>query len=308
MAPNEISIRDEKISNLLTMAEAALRDVPSALPDIVCVGDSIDTDMQEGFLRGHGTQVVDNKLVATVCGLVERVNKLVSVRPLQQRYSAALGDIVIGRVTEIAGKRWKIDLNARQDVALQLSSVDLPGGAQRRRTAEDEINMRSIFREGDLISAEVQSLHADGSIALHTRSAKYGKLSNGQLVTVSPNLIKRQKQHFNSLDGLGVDIILGCNGMIWVAANAENSQSASHAQQPQPNKAAISLSQRGAVCRVANAVRLLSKLNMLVFPNSILNVCKVSSDAGIEAKDVLHADFVSIFLQDEANRRLQDAL
>ena len=25
--------------------------------------------------------------------------------------------------------------------------------------------------------AEVQSLHADGSIALHTRSAKYGKVS-----------------------------------------------------------------------------------------------------------------------------------
>ena len=90
---------------------------------------------------------------------------------------------------------------------------------QRRRTAEDEINMRTIFKEGDLISvsfwtkplvpevthacgkkvcswspqcstglfagrlrseslqAEVQSLHADGSIALHTRSAKYGKVS-----------------------------------------------------------------------------------------------------------------------------------
>lgn len=56
MAPNEISIRDEKQSDFLTVAEAALRDVPSALPDIVCVGDSIDTDMQEGFLRhDHNT-------------------------------------------------------------------------------------------------------------------------------------------------------------------------------------------------------------------------------------------------------------
>ena len=92
--------------------------------------------------RGHGTQVLDGQLVATECGLVERVNKLVSVRPLRQRqapesyppalscnptypsmalqrdisqtpqltdplslqcarYSAALGDIVIGRVTEV---------------------------------------------------------------------------------------------------------------------------------------------------------------------------------------------------------------
>ena len=77
----------------------------------------------------------------------------------------------------------------------------------------------------------------------------------------------------------GVNIILGCNGMIWVAANTENSQSASPAHQPQPNKADVSLSQRVAVCRVANAVRLLSMLNMLIFPSSILNVCKVSFTA-----------------------------
>jgi hypothetical protein len=37
------------------------------------------------YYRGHGTQVVDGKLVATVCGLVERVNKLVTVRPVHQR-------------------------------------------------------------------------------------------------------------------------------------------------------------------------------------------------------------------------------
>lgn len=31
---------------------------------------------------------------------------------------------------QIAGKRWRLDIGARQEVALQLSSVDLPGGAQ----------------------------------------------------------------------------------------------------------------------------------------------------------------------------------
>ena len=35
----------------IMLAEAALQDMPGAMPDIVCVGDSIDTDMQEGFLR-----------------------------------------------------------------------------------------------------------------------------------------------------------------------------------------------------------------------------------------------------------------
>ena len=103
-----------------------------------------------GLCRGHGTQVLDGQLLATEGGFIERVNKLISVRPLRQRYiltvdcqdeiacfslsnlqclsqirdtalgmqmdelhllmpashlcrySAALGDIVIGRVTEVS--------------------------------------------------------------------------------------------------------------------------------------------------------------------------------------------------------------
>ncbi len=58
--------------------------------------------LQDGFLRGHGTQMVDGKLVATLCGVVERVNKLVYVRPLKSRYTAEQGDVVIGRVTEVS--------------------------------------------------------------------------------------------------------------------------------------------------------------------------------------------------------------
>lgn len=45
----------------------------------------------------------------------------------------------------------------------------------------------------------MQSLHHDGSIMLHTRSLKYGKLGRGQLVVVPASLIKRQKQHFQTL-------------------------------------------------------------------------------------------------------------
>lgn len=52
---------------------------------------------------------------------------------------------------------------------------------QRRRTAEDELNMRSLYSEGDLISAEVQAFFADGAVALHTRSLKYGKVSKAFL-------------------------------------------------------------------------------------------------------------------------------
>ena len=129
-------------------------------------------------MRGHGTYVQSEKLVATVAGFVEPINKLISVKPLRTRYNGDMGDIVVGRVIEVqvSQKRWKIDTNSRLDSILLLSSINLPGGELRRKTSEDELMMKSFFQEGDLISAEVQSIFSDGALSLHTRSLKYGKL------------------------------------------------------------------------------------------------------------------------------------
>lgn len=49
---------------------------------------------------------------------------------------------------------------------------------QRRRSVEDEHMMRQYLQEGDLISAEVQSVYSDGSLSLHTRSLRYGKVNS----------------------------------------------------------------------------------------------------------------------------------
>ena len=171
--------------------------------------------------------------------------------------------MLVGRVGEVAGKRWKVDINARQAAVLMLSAVNLPGGIQvsstdgdrivctwmehesqplalitrvslclslsrggiqRRRTHVDELNMRAVFEDGDLISAEVQQIMQDGTVSLHTRQMKYGKLEGGQLVEVPPALIKRQKQHFHHVEELRVDVIFGCNGLVWVGAHVEPPQ------------------------------------------------------------------------------------
>lgn len=92
------------------------------------------------------------------------------------RYVAETGDVVVGRVTETAQKKWKVDLNGRQDAQLMLSAINLAGGVQRRRTHEDELNMRTYFSENDVISSEVQTVLNDGTVALHTRNMKYGKV------------------------------------------------------------------------------------------------------------------------------------
>jgi hypothetical protein len=44
--------------------------------------------------------------------------------------------------------------------------------------------MRNVFVEGDLVSAEVQALQHDGTVALHTRSRKYGKVCGESLLVL----------------------------------------------------------------------------------------------------------------------------
>ena len=51
--------------------------------------------------RGHGVYVHEGKMIASVCGIVERENKLISVRPLKSRYVPTIGDVVVGRVTGV---------------------------------------------------------------------------------------------------------------------------------------------------------------------------------------------------------------
>lgn len=79
-------------------------------------------------------------------------------------------------VSQVQPRRWKVEANSRQDAVLMLSSVNLPGGVQRRKLESDELQMRTFFEEGDLLVAEVQAFFGDGSMSLHTRSLSYGKV------------------------------------------------------------------------------------------------------------------------------------
>ncbi|RVW54808.1 Exosome complex component RRP4-like [Vitis vinifera] len=59
---------------------------------------------------------LDGEVVATLCGVVERVNKLVYIRTLRARYKPETGDIIVGRVTEVNPKipniyPWIIPVN-----------------------------------------------------------------------------------------------------------------------------------------------------------------------------------------------------
>ncbi|KAI9203465.1 uncharacterized protein BJ171DRAFT_425308 [Polychytrium aggregatum] len=258
---------------------------------VVTPGEVITSDT--AFMRGHGTYLVDGeRLISSVAGVVERVNKLISVKPLRTRYNGEIGDVVVGRITELGQKRWKVDIRARQDAVLLLSSVNLPGGVQRRKSESDELQMRSFFAEGDLVSAEVQQFFQDGGASLHTRSMKYGKLRSGSLVQVPAALIKRSKSHFVSLAG-GVDVVLGVNGLIWVCKHS--GMTPEMANQPDAlyhnENEDISESLREAIARVCNCITAIS--NACVSINDTMIVYTYEASMKYSVKDLLKSDIQS---------------
>ena len=68
---------------------------------IVTPGHLISTD--RGSMEGHGTYAdADGKNVySSLTGQVQKVSKLIMVKGIRQRFTAEVGDFVIGRIMEV---------------------------------------------------------------------------------------------------------------------------------------------------------------------------------------------------------------
>jgi exosome complex component RRP4 len=172
-------------------------------------------------IKGHGTQIVGKEIVSSYFGPSKIINKLVTVLPhMNYRYTPEVGDVVIGRVKEIYNKKWKIEMNCKTEVGLNLSAINLPGVAQRRKLESDEISMRTFFDINDLLVAEVQKVGKSGAVSLHTRNEKYKKLGEGVLVIMPVALVPHLKSRFITFTDL--EVIIGSNGYVFVSPNDTN--------------------------------------------------------------------------------------
>jgi exosome complex component RRP4 len=270
------------------------------LPGQVIASSSSENE-NDGFLRGHGTYVErdpesnTDRLVASVAGRVERVNKLISVSPLASSvYNGHVGDLVVGRITSVQATRWKVQLTGAvgKDASLPLSGVHLPGGVQRVRTAQDARDMRQFFQEGDLVSAEVHNIQNDGTLVLHTRSLRYGKLENGCLVVVPPVLVERRKHHF--VDILGMTVLWGTNGYLWIQRSLpEETTTLPEVQERlriQHARTPVLSEERRSIARLQNSMICLRLVHAMVTPESVK--CVFQASLNFKVGDMLRPDVV----------------
>eukprot|EP00607_Mallomonas_marina_P007377 CAMPEP_0182421312 /NCGR_PEP_ID=MMETSP1167-20130531/6643_1 /TAXON_ID=2988 /ORGANISM="Mallomonas Sp, Strain CCMP3275" /LENGTH=202 /DNA_ID=CAMNT_0024598319 /DNA_START=448 /DNA_END=1056 /DNA_ORIENTATION=+ len=184
------------------------------------------------------------------------------------------------------------------------------------RTYEDQLQMRELYTEHDLISAEIQNISQDFSLSLHTRSLKYGKLENGQFLSVCPSLIPRLPQHYVSLPlASGVDVLLGRNGNIWVTRSMpvewrEQEGEGGETEREggvtlvetlqrlriRHRETSLLREEREMVARVSNAVRLCGQERESVSPEMIMRIVKRSEKERVAVKDMLSAENSKLLL------------
>lgn len=244
--------------------------------------DEMDDD-EDGDTNSKGLLKVEKKLISALAGVVEPINRLISVRPLQTRYNGAVGDVVVGRIIEVQQKRWKVETNARLSSVLLLSSVNLPGGELRRKTYEDELLMKDYLSEGDLICAEVQTNYEDGTLGLYTRSLKYGKLGQGIVVNVSPSLIAKRKIHCHNLPS-GIYLILGNNGWVFISTTSSSGSSSGGFV---IDKSDIPYESREIIARVRNCILSLASNKIMLDYTSIVAAYEISEKLELDVRELL---------------------
>lgn len=268
-------------------------------PKVVVVGDTICGGRSssqlivsdEIFLRGFNTIAGINpnentmnsdgagEIIAAISGKVEITEKVVSVRGRFSRYIPEIGDVVVGRIKEIIGNKWVVDINCSQSGVLLLSNVSDPGGSLRRRDRNDELAMRVLFDQGDVIAAEVQRISPDGIPFLQCRAGeKYGKITSvGRLVSVRASLVKRSKNHFVTFPEYQTSLVMGANGHIWVSKSYCHHSNSSDLTDF-----------RQHVARVANCIHAMNARSVKIYPSNIKQYVDLSLNLDIPTADILH--------------------
>lgn len=158
--------------------------------------------------------------IALRVGLAEVSHEGIKLNPLTGPYVPRAEDQVIGKVVDINGFGWVIDINSCFDGFLPASFVF---GREFSPATHD---LSSKFKVGDVIGARIESFDRSRDPQLSIRGHGYGKIPEGEIVKMSPTRVPRLIGKRGSMINLisertGCDVQVGQNGVVVVVGPPE---------------------------------------------------------------------------------------
>ena len=167
------------------------------------------------YIERHG-----DEYVALRVGIAEILRDEIKLSPLTGPYLPRTDDEVIGKVVDVNGFGWVVDINSCFDGFLPASFVF---GRDFSPATHD---LSSKFKVGDIIGARIESFERSRDPQLSIRGQGYGKIESGEIVKISPTkvprIIGRRGAMINLInERTGCDIKVGQNGVVVVDGSPE---------------------------------------------------------------------------------------
>ncbi|MDA4112569.1 MAG: exosome complex RNA-binding protein Rrp4 [Thaumarchaeota archaeon] len=152
-------------------------------------------------------------LIALRIGLAEIVRSDVKVIPLSGSYIPRVEDLVVGKVSNMTGYGWEIDIGS---CFLGYLPAQFVFGRDFSPATHD---LSSRFRVGDMLLAKIEAYDRSRDPQLSIRGPGFGLIPHGELVRISPTKVPRligKKGYMIKMIGnlTHCDIRVGQNGLV----------------------------------------------------------------------------------------------
>ena len=183
-------------------------------------------ELAEGldFLPGYGTYRENNKIIASLIGVLNVDKRALKIIPLAGKYMPKRNDVVIGKITDIHMMGWRVDLDCAYDAVLNVR--DASSDFIRK-----DADYTEYFKIGDYITTKITNVTSQKLVDITMKSPGLRKLIGGIIIKVNTNKVPRIIGKQGSMIGLvknatGCRITVGQNGLIWISGDIENETTA----------------------------------------------------------------------------------
>ena len=187
-----------------------------------------DVIAKGNYTYGSYIEKRGDEYVALRVGLAEVGRDGVKLNPLTGPYLPRADDEVIGKVVDINGFGWVIDIDSCFDGFLPASFVF---GREFSPATHD---LSSKFGLGDLVGCRIESFERSRDPQLSIRGHGYGKIDSGEIIKISPTKVPRLIGKRGAMINLisektGCDVRVGQNGTVVVNGTPDGIVKASKA-------------------------------------------------------------------------------
>jgi exosome complex component RRP4 len=186
--------------------------------NVVLPGGTLAEGMD--YLPGQWTYRKEENILAGRLGLLSVNGRALRIIPLSGTYAPKKDDVIIGNVVDVAMSGWRIETNSAYSA--MLSVRDATSDFVSRSA-----NLTQFFDLGDYIVAKIVKVTSQKLIDVSTKGPGLRKLYGGRVITVNCNKVPRIIGKQGSMVSLiknatGCKIIVGQNGVVWLAGEPQN--------------------------------------------------------------------------------------